>query len=73
MDVSRAISRFGAILLDLASIITFMTIRREPPSDPLSVLLLPAIGDLLRDTGASRIHPDDIAVELGNDPVASRP
>ncbi len=47
-----------------------MTIRREPPSDPPSVLLR-AIGDLLRDMGASRTHPDDIAAELGHDPAGA--
>ncbi|MCA1598278.1 MAG: hypothetical protein LC769_04535 [Chloroflexi bacterium] len=45
-----------------------MTIRRpeppSPPSEPPSVLLLRAIADLQRDTGAARLHPDDIAPEI---------
>jgi hypothetical protein len=50
-----------------------MTYQRLPPSSPppipQSVLLLRAVGDLQRDIGASYVHPDDIAAELGRDPL----
>lgn len=47
---------------------------RPPPSSPspptpASVALLRAVGDLQRDTGADRLHLDDIAAEMGRDPL----